>query len=65
MIFLYGRELDEIVPPCESSVITSLSGGAKTPHQPHVVKADTTRAALVARKRDSKPGSIDRRRGGE
>jgi hypothetical protein len=49
MIFLYGRELAEIVPPCASSVIASLSGGAKTPHQPHVVKRDTTRAALVAR----------------
>jgi hypothetical protein len=30
-------------------VIASLSGGAKTPHKPHVVKRDTTRAALVAR----------------
>jgi hypothetical protein len=49
IIFLYGRELAEIVPPCASSVIASLSGGAKTPHQPHVIKADTTRAALMAR----------------
>jgi hypothetical protein len=50
IIFLYGRELAEIVPPCASSVIANLSGGAKTPHQPHVIiKADTTRAALMAR----------------
>jgi hypothetical protein len=49
MIFLYGRELAEIIPPCDSSVIASVSGGAKTLHQPHVVKTDTTRAALVAR----------------
>jgi hypothetical protein len=53
MIFLYGRELAEIVPACSSSVIASIAGPAKPPakpaHQPHVVKADTTRAALVAR----------------
>jgi hypothetical protein len=49
MIFLYGRELAEIVPPCASSVVASLAGAAKSPHQPHVVKADTPRAALVAR----------------
>jgi hypothetical protein len=49
MIFLYGRELAEIVPPCGSSVIASLAGAAKPAHPPHVVKADTTRAALVAR----------------
>jgi hypothetical protein len=42
MIFLYGRELAKIVPPCASSVIASLSGGTKTPHQPHVVKTDTS-----------------------
>jgi hypothetical protein len=54
MIFLYGRELTEIIPPCSSSVIAGLAG-AKTPHQPHVVKTiktvktDTTRGALVAR----------------
>jgi hypothetical protein len=48
MLFLYGHELTEIVPPCASSVVASLSGAAKPPHQPHVVKADTTRAALVA-----------------
>jgi hypothetical protein len=57
MIFLYGRELAEIVPPCTSAVIASISPASKAahqpaskaPHQPHVVKADTTRAALVAR----------------
>jgi hypothetical protein len=57
MIFLYGRELAEIVPPCSSSVIASIAGPAKSPskapskpaHQPHLAKADTTRAALVAR----------------
>jgi hypothetical protein len=49
MIFLYGRELAEIVPPCGSSVIASLAGPTKPAHQPHVVKTDTTRAALVAR----------------
>ena len=49
MIFLYGRELAEIVPPCTSAVIASISGTSKAPHQAHVVKADTTRAALVAR----------------
>jgi hypothetical protein len=49
MIFLYGRELAEIVPPCASSVIASLAGAAKTPRQPHVVKTDTTRGTLVAR----------------
>jgi hypothetical protein len=49
MIFLYGRELAEIVPPCASSVIANLPGAAKTPHQPRTVKSDTTRAALVAR----------------
>jgi hypothetical protein len=49
MLFLYGHELAEIVPPCTSSVIASVSGSTKTAHQPHVVKTDTTRAALVAR----------------
>ncbi len=49
MIFLYGRELAEIVPPCGSSVIASLGNAAKPSHQPHVVRTDTTRAALVAR----------------
>jgi hypothetical protein len=49
MLFLYGRDLAEIVPPCGSSVIASLAGAPKPAHQPHVVKADTTRAALVAR----------------
>ena len=49
MIFLYGRELAEIVPPCASSVVASLSGPAKPAHQPHSLKPDTTRAALVAR----------------
>jgi hypothetical protein len=44
MIFLYGRELAQIVPPCGSAVMANLSGAAKT-----VVKTDTTRAALVAR----------------
>jgi hypothetical protein len=48
MIFLYGRELADIVPPCTSAVIASLSAASKAPHQPRVVKADTTRAALVA-----------------
>jgi hypothetical protein len=49
MIFLYGHELSEIVPPCGSSVMASLANAAKPPHQPHVVKADTARGALVAR----------------
>jgi hypothetical protein len=49
MIFLHGRDLAEIVPPCAASVIAGLSGAAKPPRQPHVVKTDTTRAALVAR----------------
>jgi hypothetical protein len=49
MIFLQGRELAEIVPSCASSVIASLPGGAKSPHQPHVVKTDTTRGTLIAR----------------
>ena len=52
MLFLYGRELADIVPPCASSVIASIvppKPSSKPTHQPHVVKADTTRAALVAR----------------
>jgi hypothetical protein len=49
MIFLYGRDLADIIPPCASSVTARLSSGAKTPHQPRVVKTDTTRGTLVAR----------------
>jgi hypothetical protein len=52
MLFLYGRELAEIIPACSSSVIASLAGGAKTPHQPNAfktVKTETTHGALAAR----------------
>ena len=51
MIFLYGRQLAEIVPPCASSVIGRLTGAPKTSHQPHFVKTDTTRGTLVVRQR--------------
>jgi hypothetical protein len=45
MIFLQGRELAQIVPPCT----TSVSASARA-HEPHVVvRADTTHATLVAR----------------
>ena len=48
MIFLYGRELAEIVPSCGSSVIASLTGAA-SPTNRTSSRSDTTRAALVAR----------------
>ena len=45
MIFLQGRELAQIVPPCT----TSVSASARA-HEPHVVvRPDTTHATLVAR----------------
>ena len=45
MIFLYGRELNEIIPPCGTAAIAS----AHATRQPHILKSDTTRAAMVSR----------------
>ena len=64
MIFLYGRELAEIVPPCTSAVIASLSGateGART-------RRTSSRRIRPARrssraKGDSKARGGDRRHG--
>jgi hypothetical protein len=45
MIFLHGRELAQIVPPCGTSVMASARG---TREPPRVLKPDTTRATYVA-----------------
>jgi hypothetical protein len=45
MIFLYGHELNEIVPTCGTSVLASARAATR---QPHVLRSDT-RAAMVSR----------------
>jgi hypothetical protein len=45
MIYLQGRELAAIVPPCA----TSVSAGTRTAHEPHVVRSDATHPTFVAR----------------
>jgi hypothetical protein len=45
MIFLQGRELAQIVPPCGTSVSASAHGT----HEPRVLKSYTTHATIVAR----------------
>ena len=45
MIYLQGRELAAIVPPCG----TSVSASARATREPHVVRSDATRATFVAR----------------
>jgi hypothetical protein len=44
MIFLQGRELAQIVPPCGTSVSASVRA-----HEPRVLRPDTTHATIVAR----------------
>jgi hypothetical protein len=46
MIFLQGRELAQIVPPCATSVT---AGAARATRDQHVVRSETTHATLVAR----------------
>jgi hypothetical protein len=46
MIYLQGRELAAIVPPCATSVA---SASARTTHEPHVVRSDATHPTFVAR----------------
>ena len=45
MIFLQGRELAQIVPPCG----TSVSASARATREPRVLRSDTTHATFVAR----------------
>lgn len=45
MMFLQGRELAQIVPPCG----TSVSAAAHVIRNPHVLRSDTTRTTFVAR----------------
>ena len=45
MIFLQGRELAQIVPPCG----TSVSASARATRDPRVLRPDTTHATFVAR----------------
>ena len=45
MIFLQGRELAAIVPPCGTSVSASVHAS----HEPRLVRSDATRATFVAR----------------
>ena len=45
MIFLQGRELAQIVPPCG----TTVSASARATHEPRVLKSYTTHATIVAR----------------
>ncbi len=46
MIFLYGRELNDIVPPCGTAVLASARAAT---HQAHALRSDTARAAMVSR----------------
>jgi hypothetical protein len=46
MIYLQGRELAAIVPPCATSVA---SASARATHEPHVVRSDATHPTFVAR----------------
>ena len=45
LIYLQGRELAAMVPPCA----TSVSASARATHEPHVVRSDAPRATFVAR----------------
>ena len=45
MMFLQGRELAQIVPPCG----TSVSAAANVIRNPHVLRSDTNRTTFVAR----------------
>jgi hypothetical protein len=46
MIYLQGRELAAIVPPCATSVA---SASARATHEPHVARSDAAHPTFVAR----------------